>query len=77
MLDQKDRHLELFSDELDGLHQFLRLVGVHACCRFVQKKQFRVRRQSPGNLQLSLFSVGKVGGVRVRIGIQLENFQDL
>ena len=72
MLDQKNRHMELISYEMNGIHQFLSLIGVHACCRFIQQKELRIRSQCPGNLQLSLFSVRKVGGLEITFSVKSE-----
>lgn len=61
MLDQKNGHIKVITNKTDGIHQFLSFIGVHTCSRLIQKKKLRLCCQCSGNLQLSLFTIRKVG----------------
>ena len=60
VFDEQDSNAELVTDAAHRLHEFFRLIGVHAGGRFIQQQQFRVRCQSAGNLQLALLAVGQL-----------------
>ena len=62
----------MVADEADRLHQLRGLIGVHAGSRLIEKKKLRLRRKGAGDLELSLFSVRKVGGLEITFSVKSE-----
>ena len=75
MFNQQYGHIEVFSYKLNGVHQFLCFVRVHAGSRFVQQKQLRRCRKRSCNLEFSLFAVRQIRRNIVLFIRQSENFQ--
>ena len=75
MFDQKDRHMEFFSHKTDHVHQFPRLVRVHARSGLVEQQKLRFCRHRSGDLKPSLLSVRKIRGGNMRHIFQIEHFQ--
>ena len=76
-LDHKDRQMKIIPDSSDKSGQFIRLLRIHACRRFVQKKQTWLCGQGSGDLQASLFAVRKGCGHLITHIIQLQDMQQL
>ena len=73
MFNQQYRDLEGITNFSDVFHQLRRLVGVHASGRLVQEQQLGTGGQRPGDLQLALLAVGKVGGIVMAVFVQIEH----
>ena len=77
MLDQQDRHVKMVSYKANGIHQLLCLIGVHTCCRLIQKKKLGICGKCSGDLQLTLFTIREVSRKKLCFLIQVKHLQDL
>ena len=77
MLDKKNGKVEFLANPANHLHELLRFLRIHACCRLVQKQKLRLCRKGTGNLQAALCTVGQVFRGLVCLVLEVENLQKL
>ena len=76
VLYQKNRQMVGVTNFADGFHQFLFLLGVHACSRLVKKQKLRRGREGASDLQKTLMAVGDIAGLQVLHPFQSQETQD-
>ena len=77
MLDEEHRQAEFLPYPANHLHEFLGFLGIHACRRLIQQQELRPCRQSAGNLQPPLSTVGQILGQFPGLVLQVEDIQEL
>ena len=69
--------MEMITHQTDHLHQFFRLLRIHAGCRLIQKQQLRFCSKSTRNLQTALGTIRQIACRQRSKLIKLKDLQKL